>query len=330
MYDTTRVTDELTSETILRYISDYQIYSFYLNTSIKINRPVSSPFRSDNHPSWSIFKTSMGRLMWKDFATGDYGDSIKFVQTLFNLNYKQTLQKIWDDLIKDHGLRPRAKRIEPVEKISIPKTIIGIKRKYFTKADDIYWGQYGINRNTLKHFDVYPIERFWVNDTPGILTYSPSSPLYAYKIYNKFKIYKPYATNKLNKWRNNCSSFDMQGLAQLPDTGDLLIITKSLKDVMVLYDHGYTAVAPQSEQSPIPKSIMEDFKKRFKKIVIFFDYDEGGLEGAKKLSKKYDIPSIFIPLHYFEIYNAKDISDFKKEMGINKTNELLKELFDEL
>lgn len=289
---------------------------------------MSSPFRNDTHPSWSIFRSNVGRLMWKDFATGDSGDSVKFVQTLFDLTYKQTLQKIWDDLIKDHGLRPIPRKVQSAEKISIPKTIIGIKRKYFTKADDEYWGQYGINRNTLKHFNVYPIETFWTNDKPGTLTYSPTSPLYAYKIYDKFKIYKPYASNRANKWRNNCSSFDMQGLEQLPETGELLIITKSLKDVMVLYDHGYIAVAPQSEQSPIPKSIMENLKSRFKKIIIFFDYDEGGLQGAKKLSEKYDIPSIFIPLHYLEIYGAKDISDFKKEMGENKTSKLLKELFD--
>jgi len=329
MYDTTKVTDEVTYEKILKYVDEYQIYSHYLGYNLKVNKPMSSPFRTDKHPSWSIFRNKVGNLLWKDFATGEAGNVITFVQKLFDLKFNKALEKVWEDIIAGKELKPKIKSIKPAERVSIPSTIIGITRKYFTKADDEYWEQYGIDREILKYFNVFPIQTFWVNGEPSGFTYNKDNPIYAYKIYDKFKIYRPYAKVRKNKWRNNCSSYDLQGLEQLPDSGDLLIITKSLKDVMTLHSLGYTSVAPQSEQSTIPKKIMDNLKQRFKKIVIFFDYDDGGVEGAKKLSKRYNLKSVFIPKHYLEIYKVKDISDFRKEMSKEKTIELLKELFKE-
>ena len=120
----------------------------------------------------------------------------------------------------------------------------------------------------------------------------------------------------------------LQGLEQLPESGELLIITKSLKDVMVLYKYGYTSVAPQSENATIPKPLMEDLKKRFKHIIVFFDYDNGGIKGAEALCKRYNLNKVFISKHYLDIYSIKDISDFAKEMSKQKTIELLKELFN--
>lgn len=49
--------------------------------------------------------------------------------------------------------------------------------------------------------------------------------MYAYKVYNHFKIYKPLA-DKYTKWRNNLTEYDIQGYKQLPKKGDILIITK--------------------------------------------------------------------------------------------------------
>ena len=61
---------------------------------------------------------------------------------------------------------------------------------------------------------------------------------------------------------------------------------------------------------------------------MFFDYDEGGIKGAKTLCEKYNLNKVFISKHYLDIYSIKDISDFAKEMSKQKTIELLKELFD--
>ena len=322
VYDTTKVTDELSIEKILTKTNYYSIFKHYLSQPIKINKPISSPFREDKNPSWSIFETRLGEIMYKDFATGESGGVVKFVQRLFTLNYPQALQKIWEDLVAKTN---HIKTIIPIISNDTKKKVsIAIKRKYFTKTDLEYWFQYGITKETLKKFNVTPIDAFWVNDKKSKLTYTKKQPMYAYKSFDKFKIYRPYSIDKKDKWRNNCGYYDIQGIEQLPAEGDLLIITKSLKDVMTLYELGYNAIAPQSEQSLIPTSIMTYLKYQFLIIVILYDYDEGGIEGAKKLSEKYNLKSLFIPKHYLDLFNIKDVSDCIKEMGINKTKELIK------
>jgi len=326
-YNTAKVTDDVTLEKILRILDPFDIYKYYIGKEVKLNKPISSPLRDDKNPSWSLFKSRSGDLMFKDFATGESGNVVSLVRSIFNITYNKALEKIWSDMMTGAKLKNGFNRPRP-EKISTPNTIISIKRKYFTKTDDDYWGQYCLDREILKHFNVSPIEMFWTNDVQSALTYSKASPLYAYKIFDKFKIYRPLSEYKKDKWRNNCGSYDLQGLEQLPDKGDLLIITKSLKDVMVLYKYGYTSVAPQSENATIPKSMMDHFQSRFKDIIVFFDYDDGGIKGATSLCNKFNLNKTFIPKHYLDIYGIKDISDFAKEMSEEKTIELLKELFN--
>jgi len=150
--------------------------------------------------------------------------------------------------------------------------------------------------------------------------------MYAFKMYNKFKIYRPLSPNKKNKWRTNTRLNDIQGWYQLPYQGNLLIITKSLKDVMVLRKLGYYAIAPGSESASLPQDMVNQLKNRYENIVILFDYDDGGMNGASKLNRKHGFKKIFIPYEYKEIYNAKDVSDFYKEFGEKKTKRMLKQI----
>jgi hypothetical protein len=70
-------------------------------------------------------------------------------------------------------------------------------------------------------------------------------------VFNKIKLYRPEAPDF--KWRNTCPGHYIQGLKQMNDrksNNDTLIITKSLKDVMVFYEFigdRYDVIAPHSE-----------------------------------------------------------------------------------
>ena len=57
--------------------------------------------------------------------------------------------------------------------------------------------------------------------------------MYAYKVYNNFKIYRPLA-DKYTKWRKNLTDYDIQGYEQLPQKGDILFITK-LFNIIIMY-----------------------------------------------------------------------------------------------
>lgn len=145
--------------------------------------------------------------------------------------------------------------------------------------------------------------------------------MYAYQIFNKFKIYRPLEQEP-NKWLSNCTTYDIQGYEQLPPKGDLLIITKSLKDIMVLHKLGYIAIAANSENTLIPDKAIKDLSNRFEKIIILYDTDLPGIHGAKSMRDTYNLKCILIPRKY----KIKDISDFIKEHKIKKTKKMLKEL----
>ena len=135
--------------------------------------------------------------------------------------------------------------------------------------------------------------------------------MYAYKVYDRFKIYRPLAS-KYTKWRTNLTNEHVQGLAELPkEGGNLLIITKSLKDVMCLYEMGYYAIAASSETTFIPDNILKSLKTKWKHIVILYDRDKTGMKKAREYSRQTKFDAFFVN----KKFNSKDISDAVKTRG---------------
>jgi 5S rRNA maturation endonuclease (ribonuclease M5) len=325
MYDFEKTVEVDNLKDILKLTTEYDIYSFYMGNQFKIGKVMRSPLREDIHPSFGIYKSSLrGNLMWKDQATGKTGNVIHFVSELFKITYEEATAKIVED-IENNSIKTTKEGKEVQEVYSKTKTIISVQKKNFTEVDDDYWEQYLITREILKKHNVYPILTFWVNDMPSNLFYSKEQPLYAYQIFDKFQIYSPKA-NRKNKFRNSTSIFDIHGLEQLPKYGKLLIITKSKKDVMVLDRLGYNSVAPCGENTPIPESIIQNLKERFDNIIILYDNDKAGMEGAKKLADTYNLTYVYIPIDYHIMFKIKDISDYIKNFKITRTRELLKKL----
>ena len=101
------------------------------------------------------------------------------------------------------------------------------------------------------------------------------------------------------------TELDIQGYKQLPKEGDVLFITKSMKDVMCFYEMGIPAISPSSESTFIPNKVLEQLKKRFKRIIILFDRDPAGIKYSRKMSKQTGLEAMFI----HKKFKAKDISD---------------------
>ena len=55
--------------------------------------------------------------------------------------------------------------------------------------------------------------------------------------------------------------------------GDYLVITKSLKDCMCLYEYGIPAIAPNSENLFITDKQYQKLKQKYRKIFLFYDND---------------------------------------------------------
>lgn len=191
--------------------------------------------------------------------------------------------------------------------VGLGQTNIGIVRQPFTNADKQYWKQFHISIDTLKKFNVFSIKYFLCN---GVVrgVYKEENPMYAYKVFDKFKIYRPLAS-KYTKWRTNLTNEHIQGLAELPkEGGNILIITKSLKDVMCLYEMGVYAISPSSETTFIPINILKSLRSKWNHILILFDRDKTGMKKAREYSKQYKFDALFVNKRF----NAKDISDAVK------------------
>lgn len=297
----------ITMDDILSKVSEQDIYERYLG-KFKVGLIYNSPFREDKNPSFGVYRGRNGNLMFKDHGSGTCGDVIKFVGILNNIeDYPDILSRIYKDVVLNRKITSKRKiTIQPVENIS---TVIGVVRQDFTLTDMKFWEQFGITVDTLRKFNVSSIRYYLCNGiVKGI--YKLDNPMFAYQVYDKFKIYRPYG-DKYTKWRNNLTEYDIQGYEQLPKKGNILFITKSLKDVMTLYEMGYAAISPSSESTFIPDKALDDVKKRFKRIIILFDRDSSGARQSRVMSLKTGLEAMFI----HKRYKAKDTSDAVKAHG---------------
>lgn len=307
----------VTLDNILKKVSEYDIYARYIG-KFKVGNIYNSPFRKDKNPSFGVFFSKRNnKLMFKDHGTGESGDVIKFVSLYTGLtNYNDILQRI----VKDLSITTETPTLISVSHYHTNSDInIGVVRQEFTDIDIKYWNQYHISTDTLKLFKVNSIKYYLCN---GIVKwqYKADNPMYSYKINEHFKIYRPFADKKV-KWRNNLTEHDIQGFNQLPYKGDLLIITKSLKDVMCLYEMGINAISPSSESTFLTDEALEILKKRFKHILILYDRDIPGIKNARKISKRTGLKTFLVN----KKWNAKDISDAIKLNGFNNIKNWLYE-----
>ena len=289
-----------TLDWILSKVTEYDIYASYLG-EFKVGLIYNSPFREDKNPSFGIYYSKRTQqLLFKDHGTGQCGNVIKFVSLITG---KTNYDDILEDIVNHTHITNRTKLASSKHYIPSTETIIGVVRQDFTETDKKYWSQFNISLETLKMYHVSSIKYYLCNGiVKGI--YKDNNPMYAYKVYNHFKIYRPLA-DKYHKWRNNLEQNDIQGYEQLPETGDLLIITKSMKDVMCFHEMGYNAISPASESTFIPLPALEKLKKRFKRIIILFDRDSAGFKNTRKFTKLYNLSFLFIN----KKFKAKDVSD---------------------
>lgn len=324
---------------IYKYTDDYQIFKNYMEGYLPGDGNTNSPLRVDNIPSFSIFYGDKnGKYMYKDFATGESGDAIVFVKRYYEerglfLNFNQTLLKIVDDLnlpLKSLNNKDQLKQIRtsPKPKKSKEQVTIKVKFRSFLNKDKEFWEQFGITKNTLLFYNVYPITHIFLND--NIIKADNIS--YAYIEYKDgvptYKIYQPYS--KKMKFINNNDYSVWEGWEQMDSNEDHLIITSSRKDIMSVRDTAKLNSTSLQAESVIPKNhVVQDLKNNYTDIFVLYDNDKGKKENygqilANKLVGKYGFYNLVIP----DKYASKDYSDLVKNHGKYKASQILYELID--
>jgi 5S rRNA maturation endonuclease (ribonuclease M5) len=303
---------------LLDKVDDYSIYTYYLG-KIEIGKLINSPLRStDKIPSFAIFRSRKGDLLFKDHGTGESGNAIKFIKLYRGIQTREELERELLKIVRNYNPNKTIQTTTSTKVVGSGMVNIGIVRQPFTEVDKRFWKQFHISLDTLKKFNVFSIKYFLSNSiVRGV--YREDNPMYAFKVNNKFKIYRPLAS-KFTKWRTNLTNEDVQGLSELPkEGGDLLIITKSLKDVMCLYEMGIYAISPSSETTFITDDLLKSLRHKWKRIIILYDRDKTGMLKSREYSKKYKLEPIFINKQFC----AKDVSDAVKLNGFEKVKNWL-------
>lgn len=340
------VENNITKDYILYRVSRGEILRTYTNTTNKKNSEymISCPFHEDNNPSMSI-RADIGRF--KCFSCGESGDGISLLMKLENINYGDALKRIYRDFnldlqqsnLFDNKLGGVNQSVGSSfnsqsfialtineEGVNRALTEIKVTRKDWEESDN-YWQSYGIQPSVLKIFDVYPLKEYWINRWKAY-TFNSKNPAYCFDLGREGEYKKILSPYSKYKWIGNVPKSIYSGYRQLPNNGDMVTITSSLKDVMVLYTLGYSAIAPQAESNLLDEWIIEDLQKRFKYIYVNYDNDfskkfNSGQEFARRVIEKWPfIRNICLP----EEYHEKDISDFVKKHGIGEASMIIDSL----
>lgn len=322
---------EITKDKILSLVTEKDIVEHYVKQKITSKEQYMSPLREEKSPSFT-FKQYGNKIIWRDWGTGLFGDAFTLVCKLYDCNFHEALHRIDNDL--HLGLTNRYLPSKPIEKkidvgdndYTVKRHIILVEKQPYTLADYNYWRQYGISLRTLMEYDVKSCRYVWL-DEKLIRQYKNSNPVYAYKFKDEdhiyYKIYCPLEV-KRRKWVFNGSANCYEGYDQLPLHGEVLIITKSMKDIMCLHDIGYPAISLQGESNKLTQEFYEKLCRRFGKLVLLYDNDEAGRNGSSKISNKFGIRELFIPDDKY-----KDISDYTKAFGTKESEKLIKQLLYE-
>lgn len=317
---------QITKDEILKYITELQILERYCTNYKSLDSSFKSEFYNDTNPSCRIVISASGIPYYKDYGNGDYFLAFDYVSKKYGSNYHETCNIIANDFgLKKTNLNvtPQLLLSNDTPKLVKTKSNIKVIVKPFSLIDYEYWNQYGISLSTLQFFNVKAVSHVYLNkgDKHYIFEYKNNQPLYSYRFYKNhceyLKIYNPYSTTKEGKWLSNVGSDCLAGYDQLPQSGDLLILTKSLKDTMSYFEMGYNAISFQAETNKISKKSWNELSKRFKRIVVNFDRDEQGYISTGEFLLEHDIDFFFID-------QEKDISDFIKKNSLKKAKKLIK------
>lgn len=356
-----KVLPKLTKEYILDRITQEKIMEFYLNIPVIdsnfLGNAFCNPFRKDNNPTCNYYFDDNHKLRVRDFG-GDYTDRLynmdvfDVVGHIYNINSndKQGFKIIQNIIAKDFKIHKYADSKEDIKEFELfltnqkskekrIKQIKVVPRKW-NKVDEHYWyKRYGISSTTLKRFRVYPVEEAYVEDSKGFLNrmyyYNANNPCYAYyggkvQELHIWKLYFPM--NKGTNYRKMITNKQISNGFQHFLPTRIGVLTKSLKDVMALYEFGVYATEVPTETTLLTADQMFMFLQYCDIGVSLFDYDETGIRLANKAKKLYNLePLMFTKGRYGKPnYGVKDFSDFREKYGKDTTLKIIKSTIDHL
>ena len=309
----------LTLSNILDRIDEYGLFCHYLGFDPDIRGTYSSPIREvDDTPSFSFYNAYPDagvEFLWKDGALDKSGTIVQLIMAMYGLTYTESLKKIDSDFklgFTDGKFSANKKILTYKKPVKKEEAEIQVNSKAtFSERGLAFWNSFNVTLPTLEKYFVTELYGAVINNSQ--IGYKELA--FAYRIGDKYKIYCP--NNPKFKFVNNYPIKLAEGFFQLEKKSDTLIITKSLKDVMVLHELGYEAISPKSETTLLPSQYFDWINANYKKVRVLFDND------MKHNGDKYPYDKVYVPLDS----GCKDISDYIKKFGKEDTLWKLEKIF---
>ena len=297
----------------------------YLNIGIEPFTRVLSPLRVESRPSFSTYESD-GKILWKDFGSGDGGDLISLIMRLEGLDYNGAIS------FAKSALSGSGKKFS--KPISKP---LQVGREAFT--EDItkdfelnFWAERGICRQQLMEENVFSLKMLMINDK-FVATSTENNPKFVYKYSeDSWKIYSPY--DQQNKWL----SHNILNPFEVGKTGFLdLVILSSKKDRMVFENVGIPvstiSLHSESNFNPLIKELNTSLSK-YDRVFSFLDFDSTGLGAMNKIEQKSGgrIKPLKISndvVNFLVANGIKDVDDFYLKFGNDKLKSFILKIFKE-
>lgn len=327
--------NKLTINNILKIITSFDIYRYYLSSVgvqvFRINRSMSSPYHKDDNPSFMLSDKG-GTLHHIDFTdTSKRGDCFQFVQDLYNI---PTLPETLLLIDKDFGLGLAGRRenvgaykvitkgYEPPEEFDDKPNLIQITTRKFNKDELAYWNDFYQDVEDLKRENIYAMKSIYLNKKLYTIPLNEIAFGYLYED-QYWKIYRPFAPTKKEKWLSNVPITCMDGKQNIKDC-DVAFISKSKKDYMVLNKMMDCACAVQNEGLACFSVDNVDFlKKNSKRQILSFDNDGPGVKNSLQITEMFDFGYCNVPKTLLG-EGITDWADWTRLYGINEVKDYLK------
>jgi len=349
----------LTKKDILDKVDQIEVFSILLNIdretieeAIAYNIKISSPLRTDNHPSVGFRFNNKNKLRMRDFAGYFWGDifDLAALLTELDINTKEGFQAILvfiNNLCTD--TTTNIDRQSTLQRIQSRRTIINISIRHWNSNDYSYWNRYKLNFDILNEHYVYPVDSYWIDmysQPEPKYYYTNNDPCYAYYIgkddngIDLLQLYFPFRDKVGVRPRFIMNHSYVMGYNTL-HASDNIVLTKSYKDIVAVhrvarYMHekgifsstgsklAITAISAPSETYKCTTALYDGLLFKYKGKYILYDFDKTGITYSNASRKIVPIESVFLTNGSFGTYNygSKDYSDYLEASGLEATAKL--------
>ncbi|MEL7342603.1 MAG: toprim domain-containing protein, partial [Bacteroidota bacterium] len=186
-----------------------------------------------------------------------------------------------------------------------------IQFQSFSSGDLAYWAKYRITQALLQRYRVKSVLTYRAqsrDDKYFTIKSHEGKPIFAYPTgEDGYKLYSPTASKfRFRYWGHKPKNFAF-GLAELPQSGPIVLLTGGEKDVLSLTYLGYPAIALNSETTLPSAKLLAALNDRFQYIAVLYDQDDTGRKMSQRLRTEFGLVSLTLPPMHPP---HKDISDY--------------------